>query len=230
MPRRCATSHRSATGSRIPLTFEACVSASTRMRGVSARSKTPTSSSVPVGRTGVATRVTVSPNRAACTSHATLLVGWFWSQTTTSSPVSSGSPLLMMLFASLVLRTSATSSAVTPRAAATFVRDASSRSPNLRRFWDEQSLSISRVSAYTRSATTVGEGQRLAAFIGTRSSRKENWRRISSQRASDMAPSETERVCRPSDSMAAGRTTAPPARSVRSLRRDHGTPMATLHS
>ena len=81
-----------------------------------------------------------------------------------------------------------------------------------------------------RSSNSVGEGQRLAAFIGTRSSRKENWRRISSQRASDTAPSETERVCRPSDSMAAGRTTAPPARSVRNLRRDRGTPMATLHS
>ncbi len=84
------------------------------LRGVSARSKTPTSLSVPVGETGVETRVTVIPKRAARTSQATLLVGWFWPHTTISAPAASGSPLLMMLFASLVVQTSATSSALTP--------------------------------------------------------------------------------------------------------------------
>ena len=61
MPRRWAASHSSRTGSRTPVTLETWVSASTRVRGVRARSKTPTSSSTPVGAAGVATRVTLNP-------------------------------------------------------------------------------------------------------------------------------------------------------------------------
>ena len=184
MPRRWATSHSSRTGSRTPLTLETWVSASTRVRGVRARSKTAASSSAPDGAAGVATRVTVSPWRAARTSQATLLVGWFWSHTTTSSPASRGSPALTTLLASLVLRTRAISSAVTPSCAATASRDAASRGPNFARFGNEQSTSMSRVSSRTRPATARGDGHRLAAFIGTRSSRNANCRRTSSQNAS----------------------------------------------
>ena len=87
----------------------------------------------------------------------------------------------MVLLASEVFRTRATSSASTPRCAATRSRASSMSAPNFARFWKEQSTSTSWVSWVTRSATRRGDGQRLAAFMGTRSSPKENWARTMAQ-------------------------------------------------
>ena len=114
MPRGLAASTSSRTGSRIPLTFDTCVSDRTRVRSVSAATKGSMSSWAEAGWRGTATLFTVIPNLAARTSHATLLVGWFSSQITTSSDALSGTPLLMVLLDSLVLRTIAISSGVTP--------------------------------------------------------------------------------------------------------------------
>ena len=165
----------------MPLTLDTWVTDSTRVRAVNASRNGAASSSGPDGRAGTDTRLTEKPKRAARTSHATLFVGWFWSQRTTSSPGESGMPALTVLLASLVLRTSATSSGSTPSCAAACARDSSRIPLNLARLLNEQSRSMSRVSSSTLSATTRGDGHRLAAFMGTRSSLKEKRARTCSQ-------------------------------------------------
>src|SRR3990172_10010308 len=155
--------------------------ARTRVFGVKAETKASTSSFALFGSVGVETRTIESPKRLALTSQATLFVGWFCSQRTISSPESRSRPLLMVLLASLVFRTSAISSGLTPSCPATFARELSRRSTNLARLLNEQSRSMEEVSSLPRSATARGDGHKFAAFIGTFSSVKENWARTRRQ-------------------------------------------------
>ena len=191
MPERRAIAQSSRTGSRMPLTFEAWVSARTRVLGVSAWRNGAINSSGPEGLLGTATVRSAKPRRRARTAQATLLVGWFWSQITTSSPGPSSSPSLTILFPSLVLRTSAISSVAAPNWLAMAERAVSRSRANRSRFWKEQSTSIERVNSVTASATLVGEGHRFAAFIGTRSSRNGNCSRTACQYPSSGAAAGT---------------------------------------
>ena len=209
MPRRWATSHSSRTGSRTPLTFETWVSASTRVRGVRARSKMPTSSSTPDGAAGVATRFTVSPWRAARTSQAMLFGGVVLVPHHDLVARGEGEPALTTLLASLVLRTRAISSAVTPSCVAAASRDASSRGPNFARFGNEQSTSMSRVSARTRSAHRPRRGTEVRGRSSGRARR--------GTRTAGAPPPSTTRpgpVGPPPSARPSNGATAPPAARV----------------
>ena len=94
-----------------------------------------------------------------------------------SSPASSGSPLLIMLLASLVFLTRAISSAETFSWEAILLRHRSSKLVYLALLLKEQSRSTSAVKCSTLSVTARKDGQRLAAFIGTAFSVKANWLR-----------------------------------------------------
>ena len=89
------------------------------------------------------------------------------------------------------------------------------------RLGNEQSTSMSRVSALTRSATARGDGHRFAAFIGTRSSRNANCRRTSSQNGSPGCAA----AGRPAS---IGGTTPPTARACRNRRREVSTVIGGL--
>ena len=134
MPRARATRQSSAVGIRSPVLADTSVKARTRVRSVSAAVIVSMTSATDPGGAGKLTRFTVNPNRAARTSHATLLVGWFWSTRTTSSPVLSSRPATTMLFASEAFRTSAISSDVTPSRRAVRSRVVSRSVSNCARF------------------------------------------------------------------------------------------------
>ncbi len=180
---RASRQSRSA-GSATPDTLDTWLKASTRVRSESAARNGATSSSAEAGAGGVPTRLTANPYRSARTSHATSLVGWFWSQITTSSPGPSSSPETTVLLASLVFRTMAISSASAPTQSASSARVSSRSSPNAARFWNDASASMDRVCAVTASITGYGDGHRFAAFMITSPGRSGNCSRTSAQYAS----------------------------------------------
>src|SRR5262245_50248927 len=133
------------------------------------------------GGVGIVTGFTVKPKRFALSFQESLLVGWFSSKITTSSPALSSMPLLTKLFPSLVLRVMTISSGVTFRNAAIFLRVSSRPVLNLFLFWGEGSASISRVYLNRTSLTLLVAGHRFAAFITMSFSSKVNSERMDAQ-------------------------------------------------
>ena len=126
-------------GSLRPLTLETSVKVRTLVRSEHAFANSSTTCSSLSGTGGTATRMIFRPKRLARMSQASLLVTWFCSQMTISSPARKSRPLVMTLLPSEVLRTSATSSGAAPMCAATLARDCFSVSLNCARLLKETS-------------------------------------------------------------------------------------------